>query len=163
MSSKAIFLDRDGTINVDYGYLYRPSDLRFIDGAIEAMRMLCDEGYKIIIITNQSGIGRGYFTEAQYLEFSDELCTQLRDRGVTITETMMCPHAPEHKCSCRKPNPKMILEAMELYDITAEGSYMFGDKPSDVECGEAAGVTSRLITAEQNLLYWAKQVIERSI
>ncbi len=163
MSSKAVFLDRDGTINVDYGYLYKPSDLRFIDGAVEAMRILSDNGYKIVIITNQSGIGRGYFTEAQYQEFSDELSAQLRDSGVEITATMMCPHSPEQKCSCRKPNPTMVLEAMNLYDIAAEGSYMFGDKPSDVECGEAAGVTSCLITENQDLLYWAKKVIDKKI
>ncbi len=163
MKSRAIFLDRDGTINVDYGYLYRPSDIEFIPDAIEAMKLLSARGYKLIIITNQSGIGRGYFSADQYVAFSEAFNSQLRSRGVEICDTYMCPHSPSNGCSCRKPYPAMVEQAIAEHSIDASGSYMFGDKPSDVECGEAAGVTSRLITESENLLYWATEIIENRI
>ncbi len=159
MSSKAIFLDRDGTINVDSGYLFRPEDIEFLDGAIEALALFVAEGYKLIIITNQSGIGRGYFTEEQYEIFSKAFNSRLRELGVEITATKMCPHSPDQECSCRKPNPEMILQAIEEHNISAKDSFMFGDKLSDVECGEAAGVTSYRITEQESLLYWAKNII----
>ncbi len=159
MSNKAIFLDRDGTINVDSGYLFRPEDIEFINGAIEALRLFSEQGYKLIIITNQSGIGRGYFTEEQYETFNEAFIARLSEQQVDITATKMCPHSPDQECSCRKPNPEMILQAIEEHNISAKDSFMFGDKSSDVECGEAAGVTSHRITEQENLLYWAKKII----
>ncbi len=159
MSSKAIFLDRDGTINVDYGYMYKPEAIEFIDGALQALKLFESAGYKLIIITNQSGIGRGYFSQEQYDVFSSAFNARLAEQGVTITATKMCPHSPDEVCNCRKPNPTMVAEAIEEHDIEASESFMFGDKCSDVECGKAAGVTSHLITEEQNLLYWAKKIV----
>ncbi len=161
MSNKAIFLDRDGTINVDSGYLFRPEDIVFLDGAIEALALFAAEGYKLIIITNQSGIGRGYFTEEQYEIFSKAFNSRLREQGIEITATKMCPHSPDEQCTCRKPNPTMILQAINEHNISAKDSFMIGDKLSDVECGEAAGVTSYRITSEHNLLYWAKKITRR--
>ncbi len=163
MSNKAILLDRDGTINVDHGYLHDPSQLEFLPGAIEALRNLSKQGYKLIVITNQSGIGRGYFTHEQYNIFSSHFVKKLSDSGVEIAATYMCPHSPSDECHCRKPYPYMALRAIEELDINPKESYMLGDKLSDVECGEAAGVTSRQITAERDLLYWSNEIINNKI
>lgn len=160
---KAILLDRDGTINVDHGYMHDPTLLEFLPGVVEALQRLQGEGYTLIIITNQSGIGRGYFSEQQYNTFSDALINALSTQGVEIAATYMCPHAPSEECHCRKPYPYMPLRAIEEFDIDPKASYMFGDKASDVECGEAAGLTSRLIDSERNLLYWTNEILENRL
>ncbi len=160
---KAVLLDRDGTINLDHGYLHRVELLEFLPGVIDSLRSLQHAGYLLIIITNQSGIGRGYFTQSQYKEFNDALCDALNAEGIQIAATYMCPHAPEQQCSCRKPNPTMALRAIEEFEIDTKASYMFGDKPSDVECGEAAGLTSRLITDTKGLEYWAGEIINKRL
>ncbi|MFI3285217.1 MAG: HAD family hydrolase [Rikenellaceae bacterium] len=161
--NRAVLLDRDGTINVDYGYLHDASQLEFLQGAIEALQRLQEKGYLLIIITNQSGIGRGYFNESQYREFNDALLATLKSYGVEITATFMCPHSPSDNCKCRKPYPYMPLEAIKKFDIDPSTSYMLGDKASDVECGEAAGLTSRLIEPGRDLLYWANEIIEKRL
>ncbi|MFR9504428.1 MAG: HAD family hydrolase [Rikenellaceae bacterium] len=161
--NKAIFLDRDGTINVDHGYMHDTSLLEFMPGVIEALQRLSKDGYLLIIITNQSGIGRGYFTAEQYKLFNDSLVERLQSKGIEITATLMCPHAPSDNCNCRKPYPYMVLKAIDEFEIDPNLSYMFGDKPSDVECGEAAGVTSRQITKEADLQYWANEIIEKRL
>ncbi len=158
--NKAILLDRDGTINFDHGYLHDPALLEFLPGVVEALRSLQDAGFLLIIITNQSGIGRGYFSEEQYLAFNNALVTKLKSSDVEITKSYMCPHAPTDDCHCRKPYPYMALKAIEEYEIDPQLSYMFGDKRSDVECGESAGVKSRLIEGDKDLLYWTKEIIE---
>ncbi len=158
--NKAIFLDRDGTINVDHGYLRDISLLEFLPGAVEALQKLAKEGYLLIIITNQSGIGRGYFSEAEYQTFNNALVASLKAQEVDIAATFMCPHSPSDNCTCRKPYPYMVLQAIEQFEIDPSASFMFGDKPSDVECGKTAGVTSRLIEGEKDLLYWATKVTE---
>ncbi len=163
MMSKAVFLDRDGTINVDYGYLHDPAQLEFLPGAVEALKSLQDNGFKLIVITNQSGIGRGYFTVKQYNNFNSALVVALEKSGVKIEETFMCPHAPNDDCTCRKPYPFMVLQAIENHQLDPKQCYMFGDKPSDVACGEAAGVTSRLIEEKKDLLYWANEIIEKRL
>ncbi len=156
---KAVLLDRDGTINVDHGYLHDPEKLEFLPRAVEALQLLQEAGYILIIITNQSGIGRGYFTEGQYQRFNDALVAELKLRGVEIAATYMCPHAPSEPCACRKPAPAMALEAIRDFDIDAARSFMLGDKLSDVECGRAAGLTARQITKEQDLLYWTNEIL----
>ncbi len=161
--NRAIFLDRDGTINVDHGYMHDTCLLEFLPGVVEALQKIGNEGYKLILITNQSGIGRGYFTKQQYHTFNDALIAELNKNGVEITQTFMCPHAPTDDCKCRKPYPYMILQAIDKYNIDPSRSFMFGDKHSDVECGEAAGVTSRQITADQDLLYWINEIIEKRL
>lgn len=161
--TKAIFLDRDGTINVDSGYVYKPSDLQLIDGVEEAMHIFQELGYLLIVITNQSGIGRGYYTLGDVHQFNSLLSKELRAKNITITAYYICPHAPNEDCTCRKPNATLINEAVAQYNIDREASYMFGDKQSDVVCGENAAVTARLITPEQSLLYWAKQLKNKLI
>ena len=138
--NKAIFLDRDGTINVDFGYVYKTQELELLPGVAEALRIFQELGYLLIVITNQSGIGRGYF------------------KLVILNDFYTCPHAPEEHCECRKPSPFMVTEAMKKYEIDPSQSYMFGDKKSDTECGERSGVKSFRVTSEHSLLYWANQL-----
>lgn len=156
--NKAIFLDRDGTINVDYGYVYKTESLEFLPGAIEALRIFQELGYLLIVITNQSGIGRGYFTLEDAELFNQTMAQQLKEQGVTLNDFFTCPHSPEEQCECRKPSPFMVMEAIRKYDINSSESYMFGDKKSDVECGERSHVKSFLVDTEHPLLFWANQL-----
>ena len=145
---KAIFLDRDGTINVEKDYIYKSEDLVFEEGTIEALKTFKNLGYILIVISNQSGIARGYFTEEDLNIFNNNMNEILKKNGVEITEFYCCPHHPdgigEYKkvCECRKPNNKMIEEAIKKYNIDREKSYMIGDKTSDI----GAGLKSKLKT-----------------
>lgn len=155
MKNKAIFLDRDGTINVDYGYVYQLKDLVLLPGVIEALQKFQEAGYLLIIVTNQSGVSRGYFTEEDVKAFNNELKNKLALHSIVITDFFLCIHSPFDKCSCRKPSPQLINEAILKYNIDPTQSLMFGDKSSDVLCGENAHVKSYLVTKEHSLLYWA--------
>lgn len=157
---KAIFLDRDGTLNVDYGYVYKPEDLKLLPGVVEALLLLQQQGYLLIVITNQSGVGRGYFTLEEAQKFNELLQKTLKEQGITISDFFTCPHAPEEDCLCRKPLPFMLNEAIRKYDIAPSLSYMLGDKKTDVECGKNANLQSYLVTPEHSLLYWSNQIIK---
>ena len=145
---KAIFLDRDGTINVEKDYIYKSEDLVFEEGTIEALKIFKNLGYILIVVSNQSGIARGYFTEEDLNIFNNNMNEILKKNGVEITEFYCCPHHPdgigEYKkvCECRKPNNKMIEDAIKKYNIDREKSYMIGDKTSDI----GAGLKSKLKT-----------------
>ena len=156
--NKAIFLDRDGTINVDFGYVYKTEELELLPGVAEALRIFQELGYLLIVITNQSGIGRGYFTLEDAEQFNQALAQELEKHGVILNDFYTCPHVPEEHCECRKPSPFMVTEAMKKYEIDPSQSYMFGDKKSDTECGERSGVKSFRVTSEHSLLYWANQL-----
>jgi len=145
---KAIFLDRDGTINVEKDYIYKSEDLVFEEGTIEALKTFKNLGYILIVVSNQSGIARGYFTEEDLNIFNNNMNEILKKNGVEITEFYCCPHhldgIGEYKkvCECRKPNNKMIEDAIKKYNIDREKSYMIGDKTSDI----GAGIKSNLKT-----------------
>ena len=145
---KAIFLDRDGTINVEKDYIYKSEDLVFEEGTIEALKTFKNLGYILIVVSNQSGIARGYFTEEDLNIFNNNMNEILKKNGVEIIEFYCCPHHPdgigEYKkvCECRKPNNKMIEDAIKKYNIDREKSYMIGDKTSDI----GAGIKSNLKT-----------------
>lgn len=155
MKNKAIFLDRDGTINIDYGYVYKPEDLVLLPGVIEALQLFQKKGYLLIVITNQSGVARRYFTEQNVLEFNQKIKKELALRNINIADFFVCTHGPSEQCLCRKPSPLLINEAILKYNIDPLQSFMFGDKKSDVLCGENAHVKSFLVTNEHSLLYWA--------
>lgn len=157
--TKAIFLDRDGTINVDHGYVYKVEKLELLPGVLEALKIFKEAGFIFIVITNQSGIGRGYYTLEDANIFNKALAKLLMESNIEIKEFYTCPHAPNIECSCRKPSPVLINKAIESYSINPSSSYMFGDKKSDVECGENAGVKSYLITKNESLLFWAKKLV----
>ena len=144
---QVLFLDRDGVINVDVGYLSDPAQLEFIPGAIEAMKEAQTRGYDIIVVTNQSGVARGYYTEEDVQALHAEMSRRLEAEGVHILAYYYCPHHPEgtveeykKACDCRKPNPGMLTEAIEEWHVDVDGSFLVGDKPSDVEAAEAIGM-----------------------
>jgi D-glycero-D-manno-heptose 1,7-bisphosphate phosphatase len=138
---KAIFLDRDGTINEDVGDLYSPDNLIFIPGAIEALKSL-QQNFLLFIVTNQSGIGKNIFSEDEYLKFNEHFIRLLNSRGVTIRQVYYCPHRKEENCICHKPNQYFIREAEKRYDIDVPNSYVIGDHPHDVEMAYSVGAGS---------------------
>jgi len=148
----AIFLDRDGTINVDHGYVYEIDDFQFIDGVIEAMQELKAMGFALILVTNQSGIARGKFTEAQFMRLTEWMDWSLADRDVELDGIYFCPHHPDagegeyrQDCDCRKPKPGMLLDAQKFLDIDMAASYIVGDKVEDMQAGKAAGVGTKVL------------------
>ena len=152
MGSPAVFLDRDGVINVDVGYLYRPEEFRFIEGSAEALRIMKQKGWKLVMVTNQSGIARGFYTEQQYLVLDRYMRDQLSGMGAALDGSYYCPHHPEFGpdkyrkvCSCRKPKPGMLLKAAEDLDIDLGRSYMVGDRYSDLLAGRNAGVAKTVL------------------
>ena len=148
---KAIFLDRDGTINVEKDYIYKSEDLVFEEGTIEALKTFKNLEYILIVVSNQSGIARGYFTEEDLNIFNNNMNEILKKNGVEITEFYCCPHHPdgigEYKkvCECRKPNNKMIEDAIKKYNIDREKSYMIGDKTSDIGAGLKSNLKTVLV------------------
>jgi len=148
----AIFLDRDGTINVDHSYVYKIDDFTFIDGVIEALAELKKMGFVLILITNQSGIARGKFTEEQFIQLTEWMDWSLADRGVDLDGIYYCPHhstegVGEYKqqCDCRKPMPGMLLAAQKELHIDMARSYIVGDKVDDLKAGIAAGVGTKVL------------------
>lgn len=144
---KAVFLDRDGVINQDIGYCYKVADFKFLPKAKDAIRLFSESGYLVIIITNQSGIARGYFTEKDFHYITRHIDQEVKKVNGYITDTFYCPHLPEgiiepysKTCNCRKPAPGMIIKAEEKYFIDLSKSIMIGDKASDIKAANVAGV-----------------------
>ncbi len=179
---KAIFLDRDGTINVEKDYLHKIEDFEFETGALEALKIFQELGYIVVVVTNQSGIARGYYTETDLKKLNDYMSIKVKEYGGNIVECYYCPHHSEKgleqykiKCNCRKPEAGMLIDAIARYDIDVEKSYMVGDKVSDIKAGEKVKVTPILVktgygkkTLEKenitckvydNLLEFAKSII----
>jgi rfaE bifunctional protein nucleotidyltransferase chain/domain len=155
---KAAFLDRDGVINKDKAYVHRWEDFEFVPGAIEGMRMLQGAGYALVIVTNQSGLARGYYTEAQYHALTGAFREHLAALGVHLDGVYHCPHHPKGTrpelavdCDCRKPKPGMILEAARELGLALADSIMIGDKPSDIVAARAAGVGHAYLVQSDNL------------
>jgi len=143
--NKAIFLDRDGTINVDTGYTYKVEDLKFEQGAIEALQLLQTSDYKLIIVTGQSGIGRGRYSEGDYHRFMKHMYSQLALHGISINGDYFCPHHPSEgigkykiDCECRKPGIGMLEQAVSDHQIDLSQSWVVGDKTDDIKMGENA-------------------------
>jgi D-glycero-D-manno-heptose 1,7-bisphosphate phosphatase len=140
---KAIFLDRDGTLMKDVGYCSRPDEVELLEGVSELLPRLKNAGFKLIIVTNQSGIGRGYFTEEDFWAVQQELQKQLG--ADVIDATYFCADTPQQESERRKPNPGMLLEAATDLSIDLDQSYMVGDKASDAEAGIRAGVRATIL------------------
>ncbi|PKF54337.1 D-glycero-beta-D-manno-heptose-1,7-bisphosphate 7-phosphatase [Alteromonadales bacterium alter-6D02] len=152
MSDKAVFLDRDGVINIDTGYVSHSDDFEFIEGVIEACQKIKDMGYQLIVITNQSGIARGYFSEDDFMTLTEWMDWSFADKGVELDGIYYCPHHPEkgigqykQVCECRKPAPGMINSAKEFLKLDLEQSYLVGDKLSDIQAGKAAGIGTNIL------------------
>ena len=147
----AVFLDRDGVINVDRGYVGRPADFFLIDGAAEAISLLNQSGYLVFVVTNQSGIGRGLYTEADFEVVTAHMRSLLAERGAYIDDIRHCPFHPEAKIAryrqqhpWRKPAPGMILDILLHWEVDIESSFLIGDSPRDVAAATAAGIDGYL-------------------
>ena len=141
---KAVFLDRDGVINVDKNYVHRVEDFELNQGIIELLQYLISKGFLLIIVTNQSGIGRGYFSEDDYLTFTEHFINVFKSHKISFDEIYFCPCPPSINCNFRKPNPGMILKGIKKYNINVSKSWMIGDKNSDIEAAERAGISNTI-------------------
>jgi len=139
---KALFLDRDGVVNVEKEYLYKQEDFEFIEGVFELCRHYQDLGYLIFVVTNQSGIARKFYSEVDFAKLTQWMLQAFEKEGVHITKVYHCPHHPDisGSCECRKPEPGMLREAAKTYDIDLANSIMIGDKERDIEAGLNAGL-----------------------
>ena len=140
-----VFLDRDGTIIVQKPYLDDPAGVELLDGAAAALRRLHDAGFGLAVVSNQSGIARGYFTAGRVEAIHDRMRSLLALEGVTLDAVYICPHAPDEGCRCRKPATGMIEDAAREHHIDLGRSFIVGDKECDVDCGRNAGIPSILV------------------
>lgn len=169
MAHRAVFLDRDGTLNEQMGYINHPSRLKMLPGVSHAVRRLNQAGFKVVVISNQSGVARGYFPEKLVDEVNQDLAENLAGEGAKLDGVYVCPHHPSAEvpayrldCDCRKPRPGLILQAARELDLDLPGSFAVGDRLADVDCARRAGVRAILVRTgygrgeEQYLLPTAK-------
>lgn len=155
--NKAVFLDRDGTLNIEKNYIHRIEDFDFIPGIIDGLKILQHEGYLLIIITNQSGIGRGYYKKEDFMKLNDWMLRELSNQGVLITKIYYCPHLPDARikeyrkiCNCRKPALGLYEQAIKEFDIDISKSYAIGDKIRDCTICEKSKCKGFLIGRNEN-------------
>ena len=139
---KAIFLDRDGTIVQDSGYVNKLDDLKILPGVFEGLKKLQNENYLFFIVTNQSGIARKKFSLEDFFSFQSALINELKYQDIRINKTYFCPHIPEDNCNCRKPNPYSIFAAQSEFDLDLNASYVIGDSKADILLAQNAGINS---------------------
>lgn len=162
---RAIFLDRDGTIIVDKGFVHKKEDLELLPGAAQAIKLAREAGFLVVVVTNQSGVARGYFTEEEVKAFNAYLNRVLAQRGARIDAFYYCPHHPQapieayrKACSCRKPRPGLLLRAAQELGIDLCQSWMIGDSPRDAEAGQRAGCNTILLERGKDLLQAIKEI-----
>ena len=139
----AIFLDRDGVLVEDFGYHHKIEDFKLIQNAVEGLKLL--KKYKLFIVTNQSGIGRGYYTLRDFEKFNKYVVQQLKKHQINIEKTYLCPHKPKDNCECRKPKIKLLSDAEKEFKINLRKSFFIGDKKADIEMGKSAGCKTILV------------------
>jgi D-glycero-D-manno-heptose 1,7-bisphosphate phosphatase len=152
MALRATFIDRDGTINIDKGHVFRAKDFEYIPGALTALKLLTDREVKIYIVTNQAGIAKGLYTEMDFADLTRTMLGQMAEYGIVIADVLYCPHHPDaldfayrQTCTCRKPEPGLLRQVMDKQGFMPGNLAMIGDKNSDVEAGRAVGVTTYLV------------------
>ncbi len=143
--NKAVFLDRDGVINEEVNYLSKVKEFKFIKNVIEALKLLSKTGFKIIIITNQSGINRGYFTVEDLKRIHEYMLKEFKKESIRIDKIYVCPHRPDENCNCRKPKTGLLIKASEDFNINISKSYFIGDKTVDIETGKNANCKTILV------------------
>lgn len=156
--NKAVFLDRDGTINIDKNYLYKIDEFEYLPGVKEGLKMLSDAGYLLIVVTNQSGIAREYFTLEDYTKLNDYMMSDLKADGINITDSLFCPHLkdainPKYRieCECRKPKTGLFMEAVRKYDIDLSLSYACGDRIRDLSICKGTGTKGYLLYSKDDI------------
>lgn len=147
VAHKALFLDRDGIINIDKGYVYKAIDIEFVEGIFDLVKRFMREGFKIVIVTNQSGIARGMFSEDDFYIVMKYIKTKFKEHNAAIDAVYFCPHHPDfdRPCTCRKPNEGMFIQAQKELDIIMNKSVMVGDSLRDIEAARRAGVLVRYL------------------
>lgn len=164
---KAVFLDRDGVINSDEGhyYVYKVEDYRINPGIFEGLKMLQESGFLLIIITNQGGVAKGEYSINDVELVHQYLSNELANHGIVLTDIYFCPHHESvSSCDCRKPSPKMILDAMDKYQIDPQMSYLIGDSKRDIEAGEKAGLRQCFkIEANTSIVEVCRQIIAEKV
>jgi len=158
----ALFLDRDGVINVEKNYLYKIEDFEFIEGIFELCHKYQDLGYLIIVVTNQSGIARGYYSEDDFSDLTRWMVDVFAREGITVTDLYHCPHHPDISglCSCRKPEPGMLLKAAEEHHIDMEHSLLVGDSERDILAAHRAGVRESYLLSSEAIKSEANKIIK---
>ncbi|WP_104697736.1 MULTISPECIES: D-glycero-alpha-D-manno-heptose-1,7-bisphosphate 7-phosphatase [unclassified Helicobacter] len=147
---KAVFFDRDGVINRDFGYVYRQEDFIFCDGIFELLEFCKAKGYLLLLVTNQSGIGMGYYTLDDFKILSKYMQNELKKRlGFGFDDIYFCPHRSDEDCLCRKPKPGMLQKAISDFKINLAQSILIGDKVSDVEAAQNAGIKYKILIKNQ--------------
>jgi len=145
MTIKTIFLDRDGVINKEVHYLHKIDDFEFMTGIIEACLYFQNLGYKLIVVTNQSGISRGYYSESDYKKVTKWMLDQFKFKNINILDVFHCPHGPDSTCDCRKPKPGLFLKAKNKHNLDMEKSWMIGDKERDIIAANSAGIDNTIL------------------
>ena len=153
MNIKTIFLDRDGVINKEKNYIYKVEDFEFIDGVFKSCKYLISLGYEIIIVTNQSGISRGYYSEKDFKNITDWMINQFNKNGIEILDIFYCPHSPNSDCNCRKPKPGMLIEAKNTHSINMKKSWMVGDSERDIIAANLAGIENTIMVRSGHPIY----------
>ncbi len=148
----ALFLDRDGVINIDHAYVHKREDFDFVDGIFDLVRTARERGYLVFVVTNQAGIGRGKYTEADFHRLTEWMCGEFAARNATIDKVYFCPYHAEHGVGVykldspfRKPNPGMLLQAAQEFDVDLTRSLLLGDMETDIQAGRSAGVGTTLL------------------
>lgn len=146
----ALFLDRDGVINIEKNYLHKQEDFEFIDGIFDLCHFYQEKGYLIFVVTNQSGIARGYYSEVDFVNLTFWMIDAFASKGIEITQVYHCPHHPDisGECECRKPHPGMLLKAGKEFNIDFENSLLVGDSERDIEAAHNAGVNETYLFSE---------------
>lgn len=159
--TKALFLDRDGVVNVEKNYLHKIEDFELMDGIVEVCRAYAEKGYLILIVTNQSGISRGYYSEEDFALLSQWMLDHFKGLGIIIEKIYHCPHheSIDGACECRKPEPGMFLRAQREYGIDMASSVMVGDNERDIEAARRAGVGMNILLSDHMNVSKADRIV----
>lgn len=162
--NKAIFLDRDGIINKEIGYVYKPEDFVLTDDIVESLKKFKEAGFIFIVITNQSGIAKGLYKHEDVARVHDKMISLFKAKGISFHAIYYCPHHPDAEpCICRKPDSGMIEKGLARFNIDPKRSYMIGDKERDKEAGEKAGLTAWQIESDAPKLQLVEEIIKRDL